>query len=84
VHEGTLYVPAGLAARKRWPSQVAGDGRVVLRIEGRRFERQATRVEDPALVTALQQSLARKYELSPETAADPGTWFFRLGPRPAS
>ena len=39
---------------KRWHEDVLRDGRVVVRIGGKRYERQAVRVTDPELVTRLR------------------------------
>ena len=79
---GRAYIPAGFAARKTWPAQVAGDGRVVLRVDGKLYERQAVRVTDEGLVEELRALLIRKYDLDPEgNFASPATWFFRLDPR---
>jgi hypothetical protein len=79
-HGGVAYVPAGFAARKRWPTQVEADGRVVLRARGRLYERQATRVRDPGLVRALLGVLSAKYGGTFEDSS--ATWFFRLDPPP--
>jgi hypothetical protein len=80
VDQGELFVPAGWASRKSWPTQALEDGRVVVRIGGRRYERQATRVTDPVRVDALRAALGRKYGVTPNPNGD-DTWFFRLGPR---
>ncbi len=48
VHEGTPYIPCGFCANtflKRWPRQLEVDDRVVLRVDGRRIEGRAHRVE---------------------------------------
>lgn len=80
-HEGALYIPAGLASRKTWPGQVMADGRVVLRVAGRLYPRQAVRVTDAARLEALGEVLTRKYQLDPEgNFASAETWFFRLDP----
>lgn len=80
VHEGEAYVPADLRIPpwKRWPYEAERAGDVVLRIEGRRYERRLERVADPALAAALRGVVQRKYgrEASPEK-----TWFFHVLPR---
>ena len=45
------------------------DGRVVVRIDGKRYERQATRVTDPVRLDALRSALGRKYGVTGPTAA---------------
>jgi len=89
VHEGRLYVPCGYMTRswgrwwKRWPREAERDGRAVVRIGGRRWERQAVRVLDPALFAALAAEAGRKYGAripgGPPGASD--VWFFELAPR---
>lgn len=84
VDQGELFVPAGLASRKTWPSQAVADGRVVVRIAGKRYERQASRVTDPVRLDALRSALGRKYGVTPSQGGSDDTWFFRLAPRPAT
>jgi len=81
VDQGELFVPAGMASRKNWPSQAMVDGRVVVRVDGKRYERQATRVTDPVRLDALRSALGRKYGVTPRADGSDDTWFFRLGPR---
>jgi hypothetical protein len=82
VDQGELFVPAGLASRKSWPSQAVADGRVVIRVDGKRYERQATRVTDAVRIDALRSALGRKYGMTPNADGSDDTWFFRLAPRP--
>lgn len=86
VHDGALYVPSALASRKRWPSEVVANGRVLVRIEGRRDARQAVRVEDPELLRALRSATGREYGFGGEGADEDAwdTWFFRLDARAGS
>lgn len=86
VHDGQGYIPCGfpeIRLLKQWPHEVLQDGRVVLRVEGRRYELQATRVDDIALVKALGGIASKKYQIGGEGETDPDSvWFFRLDPRP--
>jgi hypothetical protein len=84
VDQGDLFVPAGWAGRKSWPEEAMADGRVVVRIDGKRYERQATRVTDPVRVDALRSALGRKYGAAPSADGSDDTWFFRLAPRDSS
>jgi hypothetical protein len=84
VDQGQLFVPAGFASRKTWPAQAVADGRVVVRIAGYRYERQASRVTEPVRLDALRSALGRKYGVTPSQGASDDTWFFRLDPRPSS
>jgi hypothetical protein len=83
VVDGVLYVPCGFPESKTWPHQALRDGRVVLRIDGRRYERQALREADPERLRRLGAELARKYGVGDEEAAVAGrdVWFFRMDPR---
>jgi hypothetical protein len=79
---GQPYIPGAFGARKKWTAQLIADGRAVLRVDGKLYERQAVRVADETLLQELGAVLARKYELDPEgNFSGPETWFFRLDPR---
>ena len=87
VHDGVLYVPAGYmrSGTKRWPHEAMRDGRAVLRIGGRLFERQAVRVTDAQLRDAVVAQLLEKYELPPGEGTGPDDlWIFRMDPRTAA
>ena len=53
-HEGKLYINSnymgGLRERlwKRWPAQAERDGRAIMRIEGKRYERELVRIKTGA------------------------------------
>ena len=89
VHEGRLYVPCGYMTRrwgrlwKRWPLEAERDGRAVVRIGDRRWERQAVRVLDEGLFAALAAEAGRKYgaRIPPGPLATTDVWFFELAPR---
>ena len=65
------------------------DGRSVVRIAGKRYEREAIRVTEPALFWSLIKEVMRKYRpLEDEDLPDElpslestGVWFFELAPR---
>ena len=74
---------------KHWHEDVSEDGRVVVRIQGTRYQRQAVRVIDPALVATLRSRVEEEAEemlgaplgeLPPDDPND--IWFYRLDPRP--
>jgi hypothetical protein len=95
VHEGKLYVPCGYMNSwwgrlwKQWPIDAMNDGRSVVRISGKRYERHAIRVTEPALFWSLTKEVMRKYRpLKDEDLPDElpplestGVWFFELAPR---
>ena len=85
VHEGDAYIPCGLPnfrLWKQWPHEAMEDGRAILRIEGKRYERQAVRVTDRATIDAVADEVARKYGVGGAGAADDSFWVFRLDARP--
>ena len=71
---------------KGWHEDALRDGRVVLRIEGKRYKRQAVRVTDPTLLAGFRSNVAGAAAeffgglLEIETDPD-DIWFFRLDPR---
>ena len=48
IADGSFYVPCARCAGKRWPSNVARDNRVRLKIDGLLYERRAIRITDRA------------------------------------
>ncbi len=104
VHEGELFAVCdlGFIARrspvlppmrrmyqlKRWHEHALRDGRVVLRIAGKRYERQAVLVTDAGLLATLRpivEELAEQFFSAALLAVptDPEhIWFFRMDPRP--
>jgi hypothetical protein len=74
---------------KHWHEDALKDGRAVLRIKGKRYERQAVRVTDPELLAALRSQMETAaasflgQQKLLEIPVDPGAiWFFRMDPRP--
>lgn len=74
---------------KTWHTDAEKDGRVVLRIEGKRYEQQLVRVTEQALLQQLRtdlEELAREW-LAPQVLGPAPTegprdiWFFRVDPR---
>ena len=87
-HEGKVYVRSnymgGLIGRlwKRWPAQAERDGRAIMRIEGKRYERTLVRIKTGVVVQGVTAELSRKYG-STTTPADieaGATWLFELAP----
>jgi hypothetical protein len=92
VHDKKLYVVSGYMNSmvgkiwKQWPAQALRDGRAVIRIEGKRYERQLVRIlDDLPLLEAIAAEVSRKYgaPLRADMAATGDVWFFALQPRPA-
>lgn len=84
-----LYVPSRNAERKPWVRNVLADPRVRLRIGDRIHAMQATRVTDDAELRRLIPLLRAKYRMArwgmdDDPASSPGTWLFRMTPRPGA
>ncbi len=91
VHDKKLYIVSGYMNStlgkiwKQWPAQALEDGRAVIRIDGKRYERQLVRVlDDRPLLEAIAAEVNRKYGagLSADMAESGDAWFFALEPRP--
>ena len=90
VHNEKLYVISGYMNTaigklwKKWPMQAEADGRAVIRLDGKRYERQLVRIlDDRPVLEAIAAEVNRKYR-APLTADMAGTgdaWFFALEPR---
>ena len=89
-HDNKLYVVSGYMNSslgqiwKQWPAQALQDGRAVIRIDGKRYERQLVRIlDDWPLLEAITAEVNRKYDaaLSADMAESGDAWFFALKPR---
>ena len=88
-HQGKPYVISGYMGStigrlwKRWPAQAERDGRAIVRIAGKRYERTLKRIKIGPVVEGVAAELRRKYQYA-VTAADieaGTTWLFELAPR---
>ena len=90
-HDGRLYVWSGYMGTavgrlwKKWPVQAERDGRAVLRIEGRRYERRLVRIESGAVLDGVAAAIRAKYPSQVTRAAvEAGdAWVFEAAPRRA-
>ena len=88
-HDGKLYVVSGYMGSflgrlwKRWPVQAERDGRAVLRIEGKRYERTLVRIRTGAdVIEGVSAELTRKYGgADPRSIESGDMWLFELAPR---
>ena len=88
-HDGKLYVFSaymrGAVGRlwKNWPRQAERDGRAVLRIDGKRYERQLRRIESGPILEDITASIADKYtyNISRELVQAGDIWLFEAAPR---
>jgi hypothetical protein len=89
VHEGnayivSLYMDSAMGRLwKQWPIEAERDGRAVIRVDGKRYERQLVRIKSGPIVEALTAELNRKYGVpaTPKTVAADSIWLFELKPR---
>jgi hypothetical protein len=91
-HEGRIFIPSGYMTTwwgkiwKQWPIQAEADGRAVLRVDNKLYNRQLVRItaDDPAIDPILAE-LSRKYAgggVIPREAVDSDyMWVFELVPR---
>lgn len=98
--DGKVYVPSGYMRStlgriwKDWAFEAdEGDGLAVVRIDGKRYERQLIRVDSGPVLDGISAKLASKYSggATPEAIAgtkksieDGDTWIFELAPRGAA
>ena len=88
-HDDKIYVFSGFMSTavgrlwKRWPVQAERDGRAVLRIDGRRYERQLVRIESGAALEGITGAIRDKYtyDVSRATVEAGDTWVFEAAPR---
>ena len=88
-YDGKIYVVSGYMGNaigrlwKRWPVQAERDGRAVVRIEGKRYERTLVRIRSGAdVLEGVSAELGRKYLFGGPGSIESGnTWLFELAPR---
>ena len=84
VRDGTAWIPCslGFPPGKTWYRLVPGDGRAVLRIDGKRYAVTLTQDDDPGLTEFARTEVVRKYGNAPPSEA--GVRFFRIESRAKS
>ena len=88
-HDDKIYVFSGFMSTavgrlwKRWPVQAESDGRAVLRIDGKRYERQLVRIASGAALEGITSAIRDKYtyDVSRATVEAGDTWVFEAAPR---
>lgn len=84
VRDGKAYIPCATPSFrlwKQWPHQAMADGRALVRIDGKRYRVDLTRLDDPPLEEALKADLNEKYDVPEQYPAE--IWLFALGARSA-
>jgi hypothetical protein len=87
--ENKLYLNSnymgGLRQRfwKRWPAQAEQDGRAMIRIDGKRYERSLVRIKEGSIVERVAQAFSEKYpvEMTAAEVESETLWLFELAPR---
>jgi len=80
VLDGDAYIGAslGFPPFKTWHETALVDPNAVLRVDGKRYPRHLTKVEDEETQARLKAGGERKYGGSPDPSSE--TWYFRLDP----
>lgn len=90
VHNGRVFIPSGYMNStvgklwKHWPAQAEADGRAILRIDGKLYNRQLQRVKNDPDLTAVLSEVSRKYIGGPVPMSEVESnnlWVFELLPR---
>jgi hypothetical protein len=90
-HEGKVYIPSGYMTSwygklwKQWPLEAEKDGRIVLRVGDKLYERTLVRVSSGPLIAPITAELSRKYaggaEIPVAAVTSGNLWLFELAPR---
>jgi len=87
-HEGKLYLNSNYMGGprerfwKRWPAQAERDGRAIMRIEGKKYERELVRIKTGAVVEGVTAQFTRKYGvvMTPAEVEAEELWLFEMAP----
>ena len=68
---------------RRWPVQAERDGRAILRIDGKRYERQLVRIKSGDILDDISDAISSKYNSrTTRTTVEAGDdWVFEAAPR---
>lgn len=78
--DGDAYISALLSFPpfKKWHKAALDNPDAVIRIEGKRYPRQLTKIDDPQIEARLTAQMIERFGVDP--AENGGIWFFRLDP----
>ena len=87
--DGKVYIPCGYMTSavgrlwKQWPIEAEKDGRAILRVGDKKYERQLVRIQSGYLLEPLTQEISRKYHVpaTPAAVTSGNLWLFELAPR---
>ena len=90
-HEGKAYIPCGYMTTwwgrlwKKWPIEAEQDGRILLRVGDKLYERQLVRIREGPLLAPITAEMGRKYpeasSVTEEAVTSGYVWLFELAPR---
>ena len=88
-HDGKLYVWSGYMGTtvgrlwKRWPVHAESDGRAVVRIDGKRYQRQLVRIESGPVLDGIAAAIRDKYpsQVTRASVEAGDSWVFEAAPR---
>jgi hypothetical protein len=90
-HEGKAYIPCGYMTTwwgrlwKKWPIEAEQDGRILLRVGDKLYERQLVRIREGPLLAPITAEMGRKYPVASSVTQEAVTsgymWLFELAPR---
>ena len=96
-HEGKIYIPSGYMTTtwgkiwKQWPIEAEQDGRTILRVNGKLYDRQLVRIKEGPMLKPILARLGQKYfgtpvtdvaEVPTEQVESGYLWLFELAPPP--
>lgn len=67
---------------QKWPIEVERDGRAILRVDGKLYQRQLARITIGPVLDPVVEKLSEKYAVAATVAAvhDDSLWIFALQP----
>ena len=87
-HDNRIFIPSGYMLTnygkiwKQWPIHANKDGRAILRVDGKLYERDLVRIKDDPILPSILAELGRKYAGGAAMSADEVTsgslWIFEL------
>ena len=90
-HGGKVYIPSGYMTTwwgkiwKKWPIEAEKDGRILLRVGDKLYERQLVRIHEGPELAPIVAELGRKYPVAgavtTEAVSSGYMWLFELAPR---
>ena len=90
-HEGKIYIVSGYMTTtwgkiwKKWPAEAEKDGRAILRVDGKLYERRLLRLTEGPAIEPIVKRLGEKYKVpvTLEAVQSGYLWVFEMAPRDA-